>query len=64
MIEPGHLLRDGDENIVDSTGAKKHLVIMGRYVIMSPVHGRRTEEGFISYGIKNAYCGIERFYDT
>ena len=29
MIEPGHLLGDGDENIVDSTGAKKHLVIMG-----------------------------------
>ena len=64
MIEPGHLLGDGDENIVDSTGAKKHLVIMGRHVVMLPGHSPRTEEGFISYGIKDGYRGRERFYDN
>ena len=64
MIEPGHLLGNTDANIVDSTGDKKHLVIMGQHVFMSPDHRPRTEEGFISFGIKNAYRGIERFYDT
>ena len=64
MIEPGHLLGNGDANIIDSTGDKKNLVVMGRHFVMSPVHGPRTEEHFISFGIKNAYRGIERFYDT
>ena len=63
MIEPDHLLGHGDANIVGSTGDKKHLVIMGRHVVMSPVHGPRTEEAFINFKIKNAYRGIERFYN-
>ena len=33
MIEPGHLLGNVDANIVDSTGHKKHLVVMGRHVV-------------------------------
>ncbi len=62
MIEPGHLKGGGDQNITDSTGAQKHLVIMGRHVFMLPGHDPRTEESFISYGLKNAYRGIERFH--
>ena len=64
MIEPGHLLGNVDANIVDSTDDKKHLVVMGRHVVMSPADGARTEEAFISFDIKNAYRAIERFYDT
>ena len=62
MIEPGHLLGGGDQNITDSTSAQKHLVIMGRHVVMLPGHDPRTEESFISYGLKNAHRGIERFH--
>ena len=65
MIEPGHLLGGGgDAKIVDSTGDKKHLVVMGQYVVMSPVHGPRTEEAFLGFGIKNAFRGIDRFDST
>ena len=62
MIEPGHLKGGGDQNITDSTGAQKHLVIMGRHVFVLPGQGPTTEEAFISYGLKNAYRGIERFH--
>ena len=62
MIEPGHLLGgDLSSNIIDSTGAKKHLVIMGQHAVMSPVQGYRTEEAFFGFGIKNAFCGIDKF---
>ena len=62
MIEPGHLKGGGDQNITDSTGAQKHLVIMGRHVFVLPGQGSTTEEAFISYGLKIAYRGIERFH--
>ena len=60
MIEPGHLKGGGDQNITDSTGAQKHLVIMGRHVVMLPGHDPYR---FISYGLKDAYRGIEKFHD-
>ena len=67
-IEPGHLKGNTDANfaanINDCYGRQRHLVIFGRHVLMSPDHRPRTEEGFISFGIENAYRGIERFYDT
>ena len=62
MIEPGHLKGGGDQNITDSTGAQKHLVIMGRHVFVLPGQGPTTEDAFISYGLKDAYRGIERFH--
>ena len=66
-IEPGHLKGNADANleanINDCYGRQRHLVIFGRHVVMSPDHRPRTEEGFISFGIKNTYLGIERFYD-
>ena len=68
-IEPGHLLGDADANLTDSTGTKKHLVIFGRHVILHdarcccPFRGPRTEEAFITYGLKNAFRAIETFYD-
>ena len=60
MIEPGHLKGGGDQNITDSTGAQKHLVIMGRPIIMLPGDDPYR---FISYGLKDAYRGIERSRD-
>ena len=64
-IEPGHLKGNTDANleanINDCYGRQRHLVIMGRHVVMSPDHRPRTEEGFISFGIKNAYRVIERY---
>ena len=68
-IEPGHLLGDGDENLIDSTGAEKHLVIFGRHVVLHdercscPIRGPNTEEAFICYGLKDAFHKIETFYD-
>ena len=60
MLEPGHLKGGGDQNITDSTGAQEHLVIMGRPIIMFPGYDSYR---FISYGLKNAYRGIERSRD-
>ena len=65
-IVPGHLKGDGDANleanINDCWGRKRHLVIYGRHVVMSPDHHViRTEEDFISLGINNAYRVMERY---
>ena len=68
-IVPGHLKGNADANleanINDCYGRQRHLVIFGRHVIMSVDHDHhrwdmRTEEGFISYGIRNAYRVVER----
>ena len=66
-IEPGHLKGNTDANleanINDCYGRQRHLVIFGTHVFMSPDLRPRTEEGFISFGIKEAYRGIERIND-
>ena len=70
VIEPGHLLGDGVENLIDSTGAKKHLVIFGRHVTIHdegcccPLRGPITDEVLISYGLKNALHKLKTFYDN
>ena len=67
-IEPGHLKGNPnanlEANINDCYGRQRHLVIFGTHVYMSPDLRPRTEEGFISFGIEDAYHGIERFYDN
>ena len=64
-IVPGHLKGNADANleanINDCYGRQRHLVIFGRHVIMSPDLRPRTEEGFISFGTRNAYRVIERY---
>ena len=64
-IVPGHLKGNADANleanINDCYGRQRHLVIFGRHVIMSPDLEPTTEEGCISFGIKNAYRVIERY---
>ena len=67
-IEPGHLKGNTDANleanINDCYGRQRHLVIFGTHVYMSDDLRPRTEEGFLSFGIKNARRSIEKFYDT
>ena len=64
-IEPGHLKINTDANleanINNCYGRQRHLVIFGTHVYMSLDNRPRTEEGFISFGINNAYRAIERY---
>ena len=64
-IEPGHLKGNTDANleanINDCYGRKRHLVLMGRHVVMSSDLIFRTEIGFLSFGTKDAFRAVKTF---